>query len=121
MRFLVFEDNHVNQRIVGRMLRRLGHEYVFAGDGGSGLATWAQQPGFDMVLMDLELPDMSGYEATKRIRASEGGASTPIIALTAHAAGDVRGRCIAAGMNDCLGKPLRLGTLSEMIKQWLPG
>ena len=119
MRVLVFEDNNVNQRIVGRMLKRLGHAYELAGDGQTGLDHWAQGPAFDLVLMDLELPDMDGYEATRRIRGAESTpGSTPIIALTAHAANEVRGQCIEAGMNDCLGKPIRLGELSAMLEQW---
>ncbi|MCB9753948.1 MAG: response regulator [Myxococcales bacterium] len=122
MRVLVFEDNDVNQRLVGRMLRRLGHETTFASDGASGLVHWEREPDFDFVFMDLELPDMSGYDAAQRIRAyerSREGAAIPIVALTAHAAGDVRGRCLGAGMNDCLGKPMRLGDLERVIKRWL--
>jgi CheY-like chemotaxis protein len=125
MRILVFEDNDVNQRIVGRMLKRLGHVCVLASDGASGLAMWsqarAQAQTFDLVLMDLELPDTTGYAATRLIRVSEGeDEPTPIIALTAHAVGEVRKPCLEAGMNDCLGKPLRLATLSEMLVRWQP-
>ncbi len=117
MRVLVFEDNDVNQRLVGRMLKRLGHETTFAGDGASGLARFDQGQVFDLVFMDLELPDMTGYDAARQIRSAE--SELPIIALTAHAAGDVRGRCIDAGMNDCLGKPMRLGDLERVINRWI--
>ncbi len=99
------------------MLKRLGHETTFAGDGASGLACFADGQVFDLVFMDLELPDMTGYDAARRIRGSE--PELPIIALTAHAAGDVRGRCINAGMNDCLGKPMRLSDLERVINRWV--
>jgi len=105
LKILVAEDNVVNQKIVERLLKKSGHDVVFAKDGVQAVDRFLDHP-FDIVLMDCSMPNMDGYEATKRIRASADGISVPIIALTANVLDGDREKCIAAGMNDYLTKPL---------------
>ncbi len=116
LKVLVFEDNIVNQKVIGAFLAQFGHEAHFVGDGMKGLAVLADE-NFDALLMDLEMPVMDGYETVRRIRASEkpGAPRAYIIALTAHALKGERERCLALGMNDFMTKPLSLGTLRDTL------
>lgn len=116
LKTLVFEDNFINQRVIGAFLANLGHDAHFAADGEKGLAALAQTR-FDVLLMDLEMPVMDGYEAVHRIRAMEkpGGDRAYIIALTAHALKGERERCLALGMDDFLTKPVNLASLTEAL------
>ncbi len=116
LRVLVFEDNRVNQKVIGAFLAKLGHQVDFAADGEKGLAILAHQK-FDVLLMDLEMPVMDGYEAVRRIRAAEtpGAPRAYIVALTAHALKGERERCLALGMDDFLTKPVHLGALTETL------
>lgn len=116
LKALVFEDNFINQRVIGAFLANLGHEAHFAADGEKGLAAMTQIR-FDVLLMDLEMPVMDGYEAVRRIRAMEkpGGEHAYIIALTAHALKGERERCLALGMDDFLTKPVNLASLTESL------
>ncbi len=120
VRVLVAEDNPVNQTVIEAMLARLGATPTMVSNGA--LAIESLQAGkFDMVLMDCQMPVMNGYDATAQIRASESpGRRMPIIALTANALAEDRERCIAAGMDDYLAKPLSLASLSEMLQRWAP-
>ncbi|MBK5294380.1 MAG: response regulator [Acidobacteriia bacterium] len=112
LRVLVAEDNAVNQRLVLRLLEKLGHHAVVVGNGRLSLkafgAAAAEGVCFDMILMDCQMPEMGGFEATRRIRRLERGTGSriPIIALTAHALKGDRERCLEAGMDDYLSKPL---------------
>jgi len=118
MRILVAEDNPVNRLLVLRILERDGHRIVLASNGQEALEEWNRQP-FDLILMDLQMPEMDGFAATREIRRAErqSGARTPIVALTAHAMTGDRERCLAAGMDDFLSKPFRAADLAEMVRR----
>jgi CheY-like chemotaxis protein len=119
-RVLVVEDNHVNQLVVANMLKNLGQQVDTALNGREALERLAQQR-FDIVLMDCQMPEMDGYQATAEIRRLDDSvAAIPIIALTANAMVEDRDRCLAAGMNDYLSKPVTLQMLREKLEQWLP-
>jgi Signal transduction histidine kinase len=116
LRVLVFEDNAVNQKVIGAFLKKLGHDTRFAEDGAKGLAILAEE-NFDVLLMDLEMPVMDGYEAVRRIRENEtpGGPRAYIVALTAHVLEGQRERCLALGMDDFLTKPINLAALEQTL------
>jgi signal transduction histidine kinase/CheY-like chemotaxis protein len=118
---LLVEDNPINQRVLVRMLQNLGYQPVVAADGREGVEMFAVGS-FDLVLMDCQMPVMDGYEATAEIRRLEGGAShTPIIATTANAMPGDREKCMMAGMDDFLAKPVRRDNLVAVLEQWLEG
>jgi PAS domain S-box-containing protein len=117
-RILVAEDLPMNQIVVELMLKDAGHSVVFARNGREALET-VQTSWFDLVLMDMEMPEMDGITATERIRVLPGMVSTiPIIALTANAMADQMARCRAAGMNDYLTKPVDRAALLRKIAEW---
>jgi two-component system sensor histidine kinase/response regulator len=117
-RVLVVEDNSVNQLVAIGQLQRLGHECVVASNGLEAMEA-VRESAFDLVLMDCQMPDMNGYEATRRIRQMSGAtARLPIIAITAHALPGEREKCLAAGMNDYLAKPVSLEQLGAVIRLW---
>jgi CheY-like chemotaxis protein len=120
---LLAEDNPVNQRLAVRLLEKRGHAVVVAGDGREALAALASREPFDLVLMDVQMPDMDGLEATARIREGEQGGSrhVPIIAMTAHAMKGDCERCLQAGMDAYLAKPIQPQELFETIGRLLPG
>jgi CheY-like chemotaxis protein len=119
-RVLVAEDNPVNQRVAVRMLERLGFHADVARDGRAALRRLATQS-YALILMDCQMPELDGFEATARIRAREGsGRRTPIIAMTASAMRGDRERCLAAGMDDYLAKPVTIDNLRTALKRWLP-
>ncbi|HDS1817404.1 TPA: response regulator [Pseudomonas putida] len=119
-RILLVEDNPVNQNVIEAMLRSLGLEVSVAADGIQAVDQVSQQR-FDAILMDCRLPNLDGYEATQRIRLLPNGMHLPIIALTANALEGDRERCMAAGMDDYLTKPLRRTDLQRVLQRWLPG
>jgi len=123
VRVLVVEDNLVNQQVVGSMLEIFGCEVDVAVSGQEALLACSRSP-YDLVLMDCQMPGMDGYEATQAIRRQEGASEsvlrTPIIALTAYAMEGDRERCLAAGMDDYLGKPFTVEQLRSVLEQWLP-
>jgi signal transduction histidine kinase/CheY-like chemotaxis protein/HPt (histidine-containing phosphotransfer) domain-containing protein len=119
LRLLLAEDNLVNQRLAATLLERRGHHVTIACNGREALTALARHR-FDLVLMDVQMPEMGGFEATAAIRKAEEatGAHVPIVAMTAHAMKGDRERCLAAGMDEYLTKPLdsrRLCTLVEHI------
>jgi signal transduction histidine kinase/CheY-like chemotaxis protein len=118
LRVLVAEDNAVNQRLASAMLRRLGHDAVIVDDGAEAVAA-VTQGRFDVVFMDVQMPTMSGFEATAAIRAAERGTSThvPIVAMTAHAMSGDRERCLDAGMDDYVTKPVSLATIDATLQR----
>jgi CheY-like chemotaxis protein len=119
-RVLVAEDNPVNQRVTVRMLQHLGVGADVASDGAEAVASFGRQP-YELVLMDCQMPELDGFEATARIRASEGSARrTPIVAMTAWAMQGDRERCLAAGMDDYISKPVHLDDLRAVLERWLP-
>ncbi|MCX4245156.1 response regulator [Paraliomyxa miuraensis] len=114
---LVVEDNPINQAVIREQLRRLGLAVWVVGDGRQAVEAVAQQR-FSIVLMDLHMPVMDGYEATERLRRHPHGADLPIVAVTANATDQVRERCLAVGMDDFLSKPLRIEMLSRCLSRW---
>jgi signal transduction histidine kinase/CheY-like chemotaxis protein/HPt (histidine-containing phosphotransfer) domain-containing protein len=121
LRILLAEDNRVNQQVVLRMLEKQGHTVVVVGDGQAALTALAQTP-FDLVLMDIQMPVLDGLAATAAIRAQEQtqGTHVPIIAMTAHAMRGDRERCLAAGMDGYVTKPLKAADLAAAIAQLQP-
>jgi signal transduction histidine kinase/DNA-binding response OmpR family regulator len=120
---LLAEDNVVNQRLAASLLRRRGHKVTIAANGREALATVTAQP-FDVVLMDVQMPEMGGFEATAAIRALEAERQTPrmpIVAMTAHAMKGDRERCLAAGMDEYLTKPLDPRHLCALVEQMAGG
>lgn len=115
-RILLAEDNPVNQKLAVRILERRGHTVVIAGDGVQALETLDRQK-FDVVLMDVQMPRMSGFEATAAIRQLEkmGNGHLPIIAMTAHAMAGDRERCLEAGMDDYVSKPINPSILFDVL------
>jgi signal transduction histidine kinase/CheY-like chemotaxis protein len=114
---LVAEDNAVNQTIIEAMLRQLGHSIRMVGTGRAALETLARES-FDLVLMDCNMPEMDGLEATRALRAGTAGRRNldlPVIALTANAMDGDRERCLAAGMSDFLAKPVTIAALRGAI------
>lgn len=117
-RVLLVEDNSVNQLVALGQLQRLGHECVVAGSGAEALEA-IRDGRFDLVLMDCQMPGIDGYEATRRIRQMDPPMSrVPVIAITAHALPGEREKCLAAGMNDHLAKPVSLEQLGAVIRLW---
>lgn len=116
LRVLVAEDNKVNQLVVRRMLENLGHSVMVADNGVLALKA-LEESSYDVVLMDCQMPDMDGFEATRQYRRSAMGqrAHLPIIALTAHALKGDRERCLEAGMDDYISKPISLAVLAAKM------
>ncbi|MBL8481263.1 MAG: response regulator, partial [Rhodocyclaceae bacterium] len=121
LRILVAEDNEVNQMLVQRMLENRGH-YVRLAHNGRQALDMLEKHNFELILMDVQMPEMDGLEATRRIRRREAekGGHVPIIALTAHAMKGDRELCIAAGMDGYVSKPLRASELLEVMETLLP-
>jgi two-component system sensor histidine kinase/response regulator len=116
LRILVAEDNAVNQKLALRLLEKQGHSVVVAGDGKQALILLEQQT-FDLILMDVQMPNMDGFEAAAAIRANEKErAHVPIVAVTAHAMKGDRERCLAAGMDAYISKPIRVAELNDVIQ-----
>jgi CheY-like chemotaxis protein len=116
LRILLAEDNRVNQIVATRMVEKMGHSVVVAGNGQLALLLLATQP-FDLVLMDVQMPEMDGLTAARKIRGSEQSTPfhLPIIAMTAHAMKGDRERCIDAGMDGYVSKPMSGPLLEEEI------
>jgi CheY-like chemotaxis protein len=119
LRVLLAEDNAVNQKVASRVLEKQGHHVTVAANGRQALAA-LDQATFDVVLMDVQMPEMDGFETTAAIRARERdtGSHLPIIAMTAHAMQGDRERCIAAGMDNYISKPLNVPELIELLEKF---
>ena len=120
LRILLAEDNTVNQRLAKRLLEKRGHDVSVAGDGRQALEAAMAAPPFDLILMDVQMPNMDGLEATRAIRQIENPqlSSVPIVAMTAFAMKADRERCLAAGMNGHLAKPIDPNELSATVESY---
>lgn len=120
VRILLAEDNHVNQLVAVRTLRKAGYLIVTANNGREAVKAEAEEK-FDLVLMDVQMPEMDGFEATAEIRLREKltGGHVPIIAITAHALQGYEARCIAAGMDGYISKPIRIRDLIALVEKHL--
>lgn len=119
-RILIAEDNFINQTVAVKILQKLGYEADVANDGKEAVEKALFTP-YDLILMDMEMPVMNGIEATQEIRENEQSASVgaTIIALTANVMGDDRDRCIKAGMNDFLTKPMTTQVTADKLAEYL--
>ena len=117
---LVAEDNPINQKIAVRMLEKLGCDVEVADNGRAALGRISGSL-YDMVFMDCQMPEMDGYEATGALRASgTANAKIVIVAMTANAMTGDREKCLEAGMNDYVTKPVKLDALARILDKWLP-
>jgi CheY-like chemotaxis protein len=116
---LLAEDNAVNQKVAARFLEKQGHSVEVTSNGTEALAAY-RRDAFDLILMDVQMPMMNGYDATRRIRAAERGTDRhiPIVALTAHVMKGDRETCLEAGMDDYLGKPIHPRELAAVLERW---
>jgi CheY-like chemotaxis protein/HPt (histidine-containing phosphotransfer) domain-containing protein len=122
-RILVAEDNATNQEVAAGMLRALGYpDVTLAGNGQEALDALSRAH-FDLVFMDCQMPELDGYEATRRIRHAGSpvrNPRVPVVAMTAHALVTDRALCLAAGMDDYITKPVHAGALEQILERWLP-
>jgi CheY-like chemotaxis protein len=117
LRILLAEDNSVNQRVMLNLLERFGYKADLAVTGSQALAATARID-YDLVLMDVHMPEMDGLEAARRIRLRSGGSGRPrIVALTASALQEDRERCMAAGMDSYATKPIRVEDLRQVLEE----
>jgi len=112
------EDNPVNQKVAGVMLDRLGYEVNLATNGLEAVEM-ASRTRYEAILMDIQMPEMDGFAATREIRGTE-TSRTPIIAMTAGAMAEDEDRCREAGMDDYITKPVSLDTLASVLARWAP-
>ena len=120
-RILLAEDDAVNQLVVAGMLKKMGCQVDVVDDGDAARQA-AARVRYDLIFMDCHMPGMDGFEATRHIRDdSRGRARTPIVALTADALAGDRERCIAAGMDDYMTKPVRTAQLAAAVQRWAGG
>ena len=117
-KILLVEDNEMNRDMLSRRLVRKGYEVALAVDGLQGVSM-ATAGGYDLILMDMSLPELDGWEATRRVRDAETGIRVPIIALTAHAMSGDREKAMAAGCDDYDTKPVELDRLLGKIEALL--
>jgi CheY-like chemotaxis protein len=116
LRILLAEDSPANQKLAVGLLKKRGHQVVIANNGKEAYDTFLAQP-FDLILMDVQMPEMDGYDATQAIRAAERGSRVPIVAMTAHAMRGDQERCLEAGMDAYLAKPIRAQALFEVVNR----
>jgi len=116
-RVLLVEDNPVNQKVATGILARCGHHVTVAQNGREALEVLERQV-FDLVFMDIQMPEMDGLEATRRIRADGRWEDLPVIAMTAHALESDRQQCLSSGMNDCLVKPVGIEKVEKTVNRW---
>jgi CheY-like chemotaxis protein len=118
LRVLIAEDNLVNQKVIAGLLARRGQDTVLVATGREAFEAWRRES-FDAIFMDVQMPDMDGFEATAAIREAERATDThiPIVAMTAHAMSGDRERCLAAGMDDYVAKPISVKEIDRILLQ----
>jgi len=117
LRILVTEDNIINQKVAYRLLTKMGHHVILAGDGNEAFR-YAEQHRVDLVLMDIQMPIMDGYEATRLLRTIPHMKSIPMVAMTAHAMAGYREYCLERGMDNYISKPFTYEMLQDLIQQY---
>lgn len=122
LRVLVADDNHINQKVTASLLENMGHRADVVGNGKEAIEAFRIVP-YDVILMDVQMPEMDGFEASRQIRALEEkkGRHTPVIAITAYARNEDRENCIAAGMDDYVSKPIKPQELKAAIARRVTG
>ncbi|MDR3153058.1 MAG: response regulator, partial [Deltaproteobacteria bacterium] len=120
-RLLLVEDNEVNQLVASRILKKAGFQVAIANNGREGVEMFAKGGGYALILMDIQMPEMDGLEATSAIRALPQGKDIPIVAMTAHAMTGDRELSIRSGMNDHVNKPIDVHELFKTLARWIPG
>ncbi|MNJ57304.1 Aerobic respiration control sensor protein ArcB [compost metagenome] len=121
-RMLIVDDHPINQRLMVSMLYKLGYEASVAEDGAQAVQMALEGEGFDFIFMDLQMPVMDGLEATKRIREGLSAGKLPIIiAMTANVMEGIKGKCLQAGMNDYISKPVKLSSVKKIITKYSDG
>jgi len=118
VRVLVAEDNAVNQLLVRRMFEKLGIRIDLAANGREAVQM-ATELDYDIIFMDCSMPELDGYEATAMLRNQSRGRRVPIIAITANAMSEDRARCLDAGMDDHLTKPVRIEDIRGALQRWV--
>jgi signal transduction histidine kinase/DNA-binding response OmpR family regulator/HPt (histidine-containing phosphotransfer) domain-containing protein len=118
-RVLVAEDNHINQQVISELLEELGIDVTLASNGQIAVETVQADQSFDVILMDVQMPVLDGYQATQILRSSPAMQNVPVIALTANASSEDREKCLKAGMNDYLHKPVEPDTLRQKLSLWV--
>ncbi|MCP5049891.1 MAG: response regulator, partial [bacterium] len=117
-RILLVEDNPINQKLANRLLTKAGYQVKVVNNGVEALSLYTAAPDqFDVIFMDVQMPEMDGIEATHVIR-SKGFTEIPIIAMTAQAMKGDREKCLEAGMNDYISKPIKQEAVFAMVKKW---
>ncbi|MDX1392504.1 MAG: response regulator, partial [Rheinheimera sp.] len=117
-RILLVEDNYFNQALAQIILQKLGYHITVANSGEQALQQLMQH-NVTLILMDIEMPGINGYQTTRQLRQLAGYKSIPVIAMTAHSSDDVRQNCLQAGINDVLTKPIDAASLAAMLQKWL--
>jgi CheY-like chemotaxis protein/HPt (histidine-containing phosphotransfer) domain-containing protein len=122
LRVMVADDNHINQKVISSLLNKMGHRADVVADGKEALEAFKLVP-YDVLLMDVQMPEIDGFEACRQIRALEEskGRHTPIIAITAHARKEDREKCLAAGMDDYVSKPIKPRDLRAALARRMTG
>ena len=122
LRLLIAEDNPVNRTVAAAMFRKMGHRVTLANNGLEAIREWNRAP-FDLIFMDVQMPEMDGLEATRQIRKQElaKGTRSRIIAMTANALEGDREICLAAGMDDYVSKPISHRALADVIERMTIG
>lgn len=119
---LIVEDNETNQRLLVLMLEHLGCTVKAVGNGKEALAVLSES-NFDLVFLDVQMPEMDGFEAARRIRDTSSSVlnhQVPLLAITAHVSLDYQQRCYESGMNDFIAKPIRMNDLTKAVSKWAP-
>ena len=119
LRILLAEDNAVNQKLALRLLERMGYRADVVGDGSEAI-TAIEDGTYDVILMDVQMPEVDGLEATRRIRATWPDRPIRIVAMTANAMAEDREACLAAGMDDYVSKPIRVEELVAALERVTP-